>query len=955
MPRYIGLVLYKYKARVNSQISTRYTRINIDITTEYNKLQSEINNLVRERQQALEEDYNIDFIEGHAVSQDIYNSRTDKPRTIRLIRMKDAQAPLIDTFPAQPWNTNQGTCVIDYLYDKYQLKRKIPTKEHLIKILQEDDDEDIVQSGVSTKNIENFANYINIPIYVLNDFDEIEYEYKPPNYKPQKHYPVLVYRVSNNHFYPIEDPAKKLHYIKRTLERKHSPFLLVKQEEEEIDLSKIQYIDNPIEHLLNLYKTQNILPNTINMVDNEITAFTINDKRYKHQPYHSQIKQACEKLSLKYQSQSVITFIMKYLQKTFSDISPISHHNSEILNDLIKAKENRIHKGYIDEYYHLTPPTSLIAWDINKCYRSVLYNPLERWIKLDWTDDWKPYKSKSILPVGLYYVETNDTTLFKKSNIYSSALINYAKTTNIQFKIKKQLIPKTTFSKSLFKEYIDTIINTFGETQFSKELINYLTGIMGKHKDNSYHIKINTDIEQVLSYVLNKPNVIVEDISDDTTKPLYIYGTKNTTIKNETYLPIYIQIIDQSNIKLHQMLQEIKSLGHTPIYRKTDCIVFHPKNKQIYPTYDHTKSPWGQYRKTDVPILNNSISKEPLKIKDKPWIIHPITNSNQKNELLNIIKEQSILISGQAGTGKSHLVQSLSLPKSLMVSFTNRCALNWDDGSTLHSALRITSDGKIAMRPENFRKFCTKYDYIIIDEISMIPKHIWKIISYIKDNSKIKFILIGDENQTKPIEFYSYTKTHYMNNSGVKYIADYNKIILTEIQRYDISLASILKDITKIDLTQFPEKQNTNINLSFSNKTRKMINERYNKKEGLFIPKCDHRYSQDMYIYEDCPVIAYKTDKNKLYVNSEIFTVSHYDEEYIYLYSMRKNEIHPIDIPIEEFANNFVLGYCMTVHKSQGSTITEAFNIYDWNKMDKELRYTALSRAKSISQVGIIQ
>lgn len=980
MPRYVGAVLYKYKAKFNNQIYTDYTTIRIDITCPYNKLQTNINKLVRERQQALEEDYNIDFVEGTATRQQIYNERTRQQRNIRLIRMRDPIAPQIDTFPNQSWDTHKGTCVIDYLFSRYQLKRKIPTKDHLINILQKDDEEDIVKNGVSTKNIENFANYINIPVYVLNDFDDIEYEFIPSTYVSKNaNYPSLVYRVSNQHFYPIEDPSLKKHYIIKKLERQKSTNRLLVEPDEErvIDLTKIHYIDNVEEHLLKTYKEQNILPNKIQMVDNNIISYTLNDITYKHQPYHQQIEQACISLNIPYKSQNMTTFIMEYLKKTLSQLNPISSHNSEILNQLIKAKENRIHHGYIDEYNHIGQDNNLVAWDINKAYRSVIYEPLEKWIVLDWTDDWKPigrvrptedwkpYQPKNTVPLGLYYVQTDDTTLFKKSNIYSSAIINYAKKTNIQFKITKQLVPSHQYPKSTFKEYIEGIITTLGETSFSKELINYLTGMMGKHSDNKYHVKLNTDIDQILDYVNKQQNkVIVNDLNDDETNPLYVYGCKYQNIRNETYLPIYIQIIDQSNIKLHQMLRQITKIGHTPIYRKTDCIIFKPNNKQIYPIYDDTKSKWGQYRKTDVPRLTNTLTKTPMKLPNANWKIHPITNSNQITELYNIIKEQSVVITGQAGTGKSYIVNEminkyLNKDRILITSFTNRCALNWINGQTLHSAVKITAHGKIAMKQDNFRKFCKSYDYIVIDEISMIPKHIWKIISYIKDNSNIKFILIGDHNQTKPIEFFTFNNTHYMNNSGVKYIADYNKVNLKEIQRYDKELHKILENLTKynipINIARFPEKQNTTINLSFLNKTRLRINELNNKKEGLFVPKNPmSKQSQDMYIYEDCPVIAYKTDKNKAYVNSEIFTVSHYDKEYIYLYSLRNNDIHAIDIPISEFNNIFLLGYCMTVHKSQGSTIKQSFNIYDWKKMDKELRYTALSRAKSINQIGII-
>lgn len=970
MPRYIGAIEYKYKGRINNQLYTKKTVINLDIECPYNKLQTKINELVRERQQELEEDYDIDFIEGSPTKQVIINERTNRPRNIRLIRMKDAYAPQIDGFPYQDWNKNQGTCVVDYLFNRYQLKRKIPTINHLINILQEDDTEDIITNGVSTQNIENFANYVKIPIYVLNDFNEIEYHYIPEN-ASTKHYPALVYRVSNNHFYPIEDPNIKKRYIQKMLVQNKS--MLIEPREPPKNDDEIIYLpdDNVKELIINNYKNNNVLPDNITMINGEITAYTLNKKQYKYQPYHEEIKQANTILNIK--ANNIQQLILELLKQSLSSLNPISNHNSEILNQLIKAKDNRIHHGYIDGYQHLSQPdpSTLCAWDINKCYRSVLYNSLEKWIVLDWTDDWKPYIAKKTIVLGLYYVETNDTTLFKGNNIYSSSILNYAKRhTNIYFKIIKQLIPSRAFSKSTFKEYIDTTIKIFGETDFSKQLINMLTGILGKHKSKHYNLSINTDVEQVLGYLLKQPTkVVVQDLIDDNDKHLYVYGTKYERINNETYLPIYLQIIDQSNIKLYEMMKIIKNLGHNPIYCKTDCVVFEKKNKKIYPIYNPEKHTWGQFRKTYVPKLNNTISKDAYTLSQKDWNIHPITNSNQIDELYNIVKDQSVCITGEAGTGKSYIVEkvierlskdplSAQGAKVLISSFTNRCALNWgDEANTLHSSFKITENGKIGMKLDNFKIFCSKYDYIVIDEISMIPTFIWQIISLIKDNSNIKFILIGDDNQTTPIEFFKLKKEKYMNTSGVMYIADYNKVVLKDKQRYDENLATILTDIINdkpIDISQFPEKQNTEINLSYRNTTRIRINKLHNKNEGLFIPRYAPCNIQQMYIYDGCRVIAYKTDKNKLFVNSEIFTVYYYDDNDIHLYTHRLNEPYFVCIPIEDFNKSFTLGYCMTVHKSQGSTITENFNIYDWNKMDKELKYTALSRAKSIQQIGIV-
>jgi hypothetical protein len=43
------------------------------------------------------------------------------------------------------------------------------------------------------------------------------------------------------------------------------------------------------------------------------------------------------------------------------------------------------------------------------------------------------------------------------------------------------------------------------------------------------------------------------------------------------------------------------------------------------------------------------------------------------------------------------------------------------------------------------------------------------------------------------------------------------------------------------------------------------------------------------------------------------------------------------------------------VHKAQGETIPEDFTIFDWERMDTNIRYTALSRAKNHSKYHLVR
>ena len=113
-----------------------------------------------------------------------------------------------------------------------------------------------------------------------------------------------------------------------------------------------------------------------------------------------------------------------------------------------------------------------------------------------------------------------------------------------------------------------------------------------------------------------------------------------------------------------------------------------------------------------------------------------------------------------------------------------------------------------------------------------------------------------------------------------------------------------------------------------------------------------------MYIYAKCPLIARKNNnKNQMYFNNETFEVNGYDEKKV----ERSNdtgelEVHTVDVDISDIQKLFYLNYCSTIHKVQGSTITECFTIWDWNHrcMNKKAKYTALSRGTCPENISIV-
>ena len=61
-----------------------------------------------------------------------------------------------------------------------------------------------------------------------------------------------------------------------------------------------------------------------------------------------------------------------------------------------------------------------------------------------------------------------------------------------------------------------------------------------------------------------------------------------------------------------------------------------------------------------------------------------------------------------------------------------------------------------------------------------------------------------------------------------------------------------------------------------------------------------------------------------------------------------------IDIPTSKFNIYFTCAYCITTHCSQGMTISENITIHEFSKFDDTMKYVAISRCKSVSQLNFL-
>jgi hypothetical protein len=145
----------------------------------------------------------------------------------------------------------------------------------------------------------------------------------------------------------------------------------------------------------------------------------------------------------------------------------------------------------------------LVICDINRHYTDCMYNPLDKWIVVDFNDEWEEHDGK--LTRGLYMVETEDTTLLHKNNIYSNTILEFAIEEGIKFSIVAQLKTKNTFGKDLFQPIIDEIVRVCdGDKLSEKQMCNMVSGMLGKHMTTKHNLNLNSDYDQILNWFLRK-------------------------------------------------------------------------------------------------------------------------------------------------------------------------------------------------------------------------------------------------------------------------------------------------------------------------------------------------------------------------------------------------------------------------------------------------------------------
>jgi ATP-dependent DNA helicase PIF1 len=389
-----------------------------------------------------------------------------------------------------------------------------------------------------------------------------------------------------------------------------------------------------------------------------------------------------------------------------------------------------------------------------------------------------------------------------------------------------------------------------------------------------------------------------------------------------------------------------------------------------------------------------------------------LLNSKQHLAVEQTIKGENILITGPAGTGKSYTIKFIiellkADNKNIGLTAKTGTAAFIIGGQTIHSFMGLgICDGSIAdifikiKKQSNIYKRLAELDVLIIDEVSMLDSLLFEKISdifcYIKSNSVkdtellnkpfggIQIILIGDFCQLAPVNGIYCFLSKLWQDANIKVVlleelVRQNDDILfqqiLQIIRKGKCTDNILKVLNALKETEFEDEiiptklypKNINvdkINDIEVNKLKEIGNNTYTYTAEATKDNIANISKYNIELVENSQVIVTRNiDISAGIVNGMRGVVKNLFKDFVVIKDTQgifHNISYYKDI-FDKKSKSYILhmplkvSYALSIHKSQGMTIDALEIDLGDNIFTCGQAYTALSRAKSLKSIKIIE
>jgi ATP-dependent exoDNAse (exonuclease V) alpha subunit len=381
------------------------------------------------------------------------------------------------------------------------------------------------------------------------------------------------------------------------------------------------------------------------------------------------------------------------------------------------------------------------------------------------------------------------------------------------------------------------------------------------------------------------------------------------------------------------------------------------------------------------------------------------------NDTLDIItnKLYNIFLTGAPGSGKTWITNKYIdywKNKGYKIAITASTGISSKllNGTTIHSwsGINIINENddfdKVYKRILNNKKKIKEWkniDIIILDEISLIDVKTFDILNKIGQNIRknnkpfggIKLFIVGDFFQLPPVNGnYCFTYDEWENifDYGINLIENHrsndNKLnnILSKIRR-----GKKLSEEMELELeNKLSLEEHYPLLVPLRNMARKINNDKliennnieYNYKATYYydknkpylkdiIDRCSP-LEEELILKIGCPVIHVINNHEKRIMNGDVGEIVDFinnnpivkftNGKYIIDKHMWEKEIDEnTKIYMEQYP--LLLAYSITIHRSQGQTLSQASMILDNNVWERGQGYVALSRLQSLNGLYLLK
>ena len=670
-----------------------------------------------------------------------------------------------------------------------------------------------------------------------------------------------------------------------------------------------------------------------------------------------------------------------HIDKTREEHSSLEHLKTDEISSCFNIQTTKLmnSRHFVKNAFTHTLPKStvpkkfkLFSADINKCRRNCLMNSPNDFYKFSVLDTITPFCQTDDIVNGLYYIETDNYFPMQGNKFYTKPMVDYCISLSIISKsqIIYKLIPSSLIKPKYFKDLIGFMMealddDTIANNDFVKKLgPNVLIGCMGRRSNTFFSdpkVCYRNKVDEIGLYYQHCSNPYIKNLNDD----VALLTSKDEVLKLQTSFPVFMQVLDIEAIELHKLSMLIKNAGGIPVAVKTDAVVYYAPSKiDISPYFWDEAKTVAKYKheKASLPKHEiNNMCKLKLTIESNDY--QTIYEDNEDFDAIAqqiIESEKGCLILGNAGTGKTTLINKI-------IAVINNDTQVKRLAPTNVSALLIKGEtlDKFAYSYLNKNSKSKKYKnlkYIFVDEISMVKEVFYEILLSMKHfNPDLKFIICGDFNQLAPVKDIVNEKI-YETSRALYELVDGCKLQLVKCRRSDSVLFDLcIKIINKesINIKKFETRTLTYLNVCYTNEVRRAINNECMKRyldehkptKIITILKLEYDdNSQEYQLAAGMPIIARKTSSSSDVCNNEIFKVDKIMSDKIIISNDLKDKI---EIPIDRINKLFNLAFAMTIHKSQGATMSVPYTIHEWGRLDWRLKYVGMSRSSDISLINI--